>query len=59
MSTEPRSARPKAAAVAEVSEDRFAVQEIVLDDARNDIARLEWLEGVEEKIVRETLDGWN
>lgn len=54
MRTEPRSVKNRAALAAEVPDKRFSLQEIALDDARNDIARLnEGLEGVKARIVKE------
>ncbi|KAK4037832.1 hypothetical protein OUZ56_029858 [Daphnia magna] len=53
MNTEPRSVKTRAAVTAEVSDERFSLQEIALDEAKNDIAGLnEWLERAEVKIAK-------
>ena len=52
--TESRSDRTRAAVVEEVSKDRFSLQEVALDEVKNDIASLNgWIERVDAKFTQE------
>ncbi|KAK4037436.1 hypothetical protein OUZ56_029469 [Daphnia magna] len=51
--TESKSGKTRAAVVTEVSEDRFSLQEVALDEAKNDIASLNgWVERVDAKFTK-------
>ncbi|KAK4027203.1 hypothetical protein OUZ56_016215 [Daphnia magna] len=54
MSTDPRTIKTRAAVAAEVSDDLFSLQEVALDEAKNDIANLNgWVVRVDEKFTNE------
>ncbi|KAK4021457.1 hypothetical protein OUZ56_003373 [Daphnia magna] len=53
--TESRSIKTRAAVAAEVSDDRFALQEVALDEAKSNIANLNgWVERVDAKFTKES-----
>ncbi|KAK4024070.1 hypothetical protein OUZ56_009460 [Daphnia magna] len=51
---ESKSGKTRAAVVTEVSDERFSLQEVALDEAKNDIDSLNgWIERVDAKFTKE------